>query len=445
MISYLKLLRRFRRGVRALLACLVLAPVAVVWDSLPAAPAGRALTTIGSQASSTTTLYVAALTGSNLTFRAKVSGVPDSAATPTGSVTFAIEGSSGPVQCDGLTNTLPMSGGVATCKVTSALSASGLPDTAWATYSGDNNFTTSVGGLYTSDGNFNSSVPTTPTTSTTTTSTTTTTTTTTTTAPTTITTTQPSGTAGFGQPVMQVPNGYSLSQQVMDEKFAGTSLDSNWSHVMGGPCPDIPAWGGNGTPVVNNGLTLTNIGTYSVVDTCDPSTGRSLFTFPSGGFYLQVNFKTTDTANGFWPAIWFPYDNGIHPNANEIDLFEGGMTGYQNGSVIPYNHDIEMNYGGCSCQDSQWQQYFYNYASDVTQSFTTVGMEWVPGNHVNFYVGQGANRVLVGSDTNAANIGAFANYNLVMTPQGTPGGSGWHSQGPGTGSMYIAEVQVYSR
>ena len=72
-------------------------------------------------------------------------------------------------------------------------------------------------------------------------------------------------------------------------------------------------------------------------------------------------------------------------------------------------------------------------------------MEFVPGSHVNFYVGQGANRTLILSDTNAADIGSFANYNLVMTPQGTPGGSsGWHTQGPGTGSMYIAEVQVYS-
>ena len=74
----------------------------------------------------------------------------------------AIEGSSGPVQCDGLTNTVSMSGGGRRrARSTSALSASGLPDTAWATYSGDGSFTASGGALYTSDGNFNSSVPTT--------------------------------------------------------------------------------------------------------------------------------------------------------------------------------------------------------------------------------------------------------------------------------------------
>jgi hypothetical protein len=82
---------------------------------------------------------------------------------------------------------------------------------------------------------------------------------------------------------------------------------------------------------------------------------------------------------------------------------------------------------------------------DLTTHFVTLGLEWVPGSHVDFYLGQGANRTLILSDTNGATIGAFADYNLVLTPQGTPSSSsGWHTQGAGTGSMYIAEVQVYS-
>jgi hypothetical protein len=93
---------------------------------------------------------VVALAGtSSLTLRAKVTGVPSSAEIPTGTVTFAATGS-GPVQCDGLTNTVPMSGDVATSKVTSALVASGSPETAQATYSGDGNLTTSDGNFTTS-------------------------------------------------------------------------------------------------------------------------------------------------------------------------------------------------------------------------------------------------------------------------------------------------------
>jgi hypothetical protein len=61
-------------------------------------------------------------------------------------VTFSVSGS-GPIKCDGLTDTVAMSGGVATCKVTSALTVSGSPKTAQATYSGDGSFATSYGVL----------------------------------------------------------------------------------------------------------------------------------------------------------------------------------------------------------------------------------------------------------------------------------------------------------
>jgi len=275
----------------------------------------------------------------------------------------------------------------------------------------------------------------------------TTTTTTTTTVPST--TTQLSGTAGFGQPVMATPSGYAAANMILDDTFQGTSLDpSHWSDVMGGPVPDVGPWlGYGGRPIVDNGLTLTNAnGSASMVDTANPATGQNLFAFPVRGFYLQVNFKVSDMSNGFFPAIWFPYDNGIHPNANEMDLFEGGFLPSSYGLAgHPVDDTVESNYGGCSCQDPAWAQKVVDAGADITQHFVTLGMEWVPGSHVNFYLGQGATRTLILSDTNGANIGAFADYNLVITPQGTPSGSaGWHTQGAGTGSMYIAEVQVYA-
>ncbi len=428
MTSHVKPLRIFRCVVPTLVAAFALAPAAIVWDSSPAASSPTS--------DSLTNVFTVTLRGSTTpTLRAVVTGEPSGAASPTGTVSFFINGS-GPVQCDDLaTNTIAMSGGVATCKITSALVGSGSPETAQAMYSGDGSFSASDGSVTSSDGSFTPGSSTDPGTG----------------------TPQPqpepappSGdTAGFGQPIMATPPGYSSSNLLMDDTFS--SLDPNtWSDIMGGPCPSVGAWGGYGTePVIasGGGVTLTNDNGVSVLNTCNPKTGQNLFTFPSAGFYLQVNFEVTDTSNGFWPAIWFPAAPGApSTHDHEIDLYEGGFL-----SSHPINDTLEGNYGGATNatygDPDGFDQWFAD-APDTTQNFTTLGMEFVPGQHVNFYVGQGANRQLVLSDTNTANIGSFSDYNLVMTPQGAPcsgsGNNGWHTCGNGRGSMKIAEVQVYS-
>jgi hypothetical protein len=244
---------------------------------------------------------------------------------------------------------------------------------------------------------------------------------------------------------MAPPAGYSTANLVWDDGFQGTTLDStHWSNVVGGPVP-IPQWGNCcGTPVVNNGLKVANTtNPRSNADTSNPATGKALFHFPSA-FYLQVRFKVTDTSQGFWPAIWFPYDDWTTQsnepvNGNEIDLFEGGMLGGAC-TQADINSCVEFNYGGASTQDPQWDQGFYNVGYDITQNFVTMGVEVVPGQHAKFYV----NGKLVLDDEKGANIGSVPNYNLQITPQGSPGTTGWHTNGPGSGSMSIAEVQVYS-
>jgi len=74
---------------------------------------------------------------------ATVTGSPASAGVPTGTVTFAITGSSGTVSCDA-SNTVALSSGHATCTVSSALVLSGSPYRVTATYNGDGNFTTAT-------------------------------------------------------------------------------------------------------------------------------------------------------------------------------------------------------------------------------------------------------------------------------------------------------------
>jgi hypothetical protein len=201
-------------------------------------------------------------------------------------------------------------------------------------------------------------------------------------------------------------------------------------------------------PLINNGATLSNTANQNL-DTANPTTRTTLFHFPSAGFYLQVRFKVSDTSQGFFPAIWFPFDNWCcipnpNPNApkngNEIDFYEGGMLGGQCATAATANDCVEFNYGGGGSLDpGNFDQGFYNVGYDITQNFVTVGAEVVPGQHVKMWY----NSHLVLDDENGANIGAQPNYNLEITPQGTPGGS-WHTQGPGTGTMYISEVQVYS-
>ena len=136
---HIKPLQLLRSGGPALLAGLALAPAAIVWDSSPAASASNVTT-------STSLFPVALADAASPTLRAKVTAEdPSVTATPTGTVSFTINGSE-PVQCDGLaTNTVSMSGGVATCKVTSALPESGSPATAQATYGGDETFAPSTG------------------------------------------------------------------------------------------------------------------------------------------------------------------------------------------------------------------------------------------------------------------------------------------------------------
>jgi hypothetical protein len=182
----------------------------------------------------------------------------------------------------------------------------------------------------------------------------------------------------------------------------------------------------------------------SNLDTSNPSTGQVLFHFPAGGFYLQVRFKVTDLSQGFFPAIWFPLDNfNTDPNepvhGGEIDLFEGGMLGGACSSSATANDCVEYNYGGC-CDPDGMVQGFDNVGYDITKNFVTMGLELVPGSHANFYI----NGALVLTDSNGPTIGSVPNYNLEITPQGSPGNVGWHTSGAGTGSMEIAEIQVYS-
>ena len=86
------------------------------------------------------------VTGQSVSFTATVAAKSPATGTPTGSVTFAINGTGGgSVACDTTGDTVPLSGDTATCSVAAGLLAQYSPYTVSATYSGDSNFATSSG------------------------------------------------------------------------------------------------------------------------------------------------------------------------------------------------------------------------------------------------------------------------------------------------------------
>ena len=95
----------------------------------------------------TTTSLISAsnptVTGQSVDFTATVGVLSPATGTPTGSVTFAINGTGGgSVACDS-GDSVPLTGNMASCSVAAGLLAQFSPYTVTATYSGDSNFVTS--------------------------------------------------------------------------------------------------------------------------------------------------------------------------------------------------------------------------------------------------------------------------------------------------------------
>jgi hypothetical protein len=88
------------------------------------------------------------VTGQSVTYTATVAPTSPSTGSPTGSVTFAINGTGGgSVACDITGDTVPLSGGSASCTISAGLSAKFSPYAVSASYSGDTNYKPSAGNV----------------------------------------------------------------------------------------------------------------------------------------------------------------------------------------------------------------------------------------------------------------------------------------------------------
>jgi len=330
-----------------------------------------------------------------------------------------------------------MSGGVATCKITSVLPASTSPETAQAIYGADDNFAPSVGTYTSNDGTFTSGAD--PTT---------TTTTTTTTPP-------PSG-------GMAAPAGYTNQRLIFDDQFSGTRLDTaKWTTLMGangvvwnnqGTLPagytgQNSGSGQNGGAVLNasqltvdNGLTITaqqnttgvQEGNYPWIGGVINTMGK--FTLPSTGWYVQAKIRWPDTTAGMWPSLWF-MPPGSGPS-NELDGFEGG---FDNPGLGPQNQLIHYDY----FSPSGSIQHMANVGVDMSAGYHTYGVEYIPNVSIKYYFDGVLEATTSGVPIPAESYEIMINLMVALAST-----SGLHTV-PTPGSypattMGVAEVQAYT-
>ena len=259
---------------------------------------------------------------------------------------------------------------------------------------------------------------------------------------------------------MAPPVGYSTTQLIFDDQFAGTSLNTaHWNTVMDGQGNSI--WNSNGLPVgdsaagtqvhqtyfspsqvtVSNGLNLS-----MVPDTRYSSLGygyrsgvvTSQDKFTLRGGYVQIKAKMSDSSQGGWPAIWFidPRGGG---GSEEIDLQEGGFTPAEAGlpSNTPENNVFVSTYHTPSGSQSDFA---YATRDPMNAGFNIYGMEYIPGRSIKTYF----NGRLVGSWS--TNISTTPYEIVIWNSQASPSTSGFHTTGvsPNPSDMRVAEVQAYA-
>jgi len=260
------------------------------------------------------------------------------------------------------------------------------------------------------------------------------------------------GMAGFGQPQMTAPPGYTTL--VFDDPFAGSSLSAaNWN--------DCGAWGTGGP----GGCGVTNQATHdtffstaqlSVKDglsiglrndaTAGYSTeGGYAFSVPtfSGTFFVQVRAAMEDTRVGQWPGIWLLPTNG--GGCSEIDMHEGGFLNNETGAPAgtPVNNAYAPNYHAPGCSVSVSMQPGFAWHTDLT-GFNTYGMELNTATQsVKFFL----NGTLAA--TESGNVQAGLTWRVILwNAAASSGAQGYHTfsaggVAAGDNVMNVTEVQVW--
>lgn len=200
---------------------------------------------------------------------------------------------------------------------------------------------------------------------------------------------------------MAPPPGYSQSQLLFEDQFAGSALNlNNWNPNLGDALRGRYTGGGvlpsplSGQPsgkldgeyfspsqitTAPSGLTLTAqqnavVAGYTWVSGCISTYGK--FATPPPGFYAQFRAKQPDCSTGMWCRIFFLDLNG----ANEIDLQNGGVwpSPSYNATMAP---SLEIGTTAAPLN--------INTNTDLTANYHIYGVEYISGNSIKiFFDGQ---------------------------------------------------------
>ena len=254
---------------------------------------------------------------------------------------------------------------------------------------------------------------------------------------------------------MPPPPGYTGSQLIFEDQFAGNTLDSSkWTTYMAGQggscwnCSGLPAGdsaAGTGThetyfspsqDVVNGGLSLDMVPDFSHSGYLTRSgvvTTYQRFSLTSG--YIQIKAQLPDSSGGGWPAIWLLDPNG-DGNSQEIDLQEGGFT---SGTGLPAGTpENEVFVSTYHARLGVQSSFSYATPTAMDTGEHVYGIEYLPGQSIKTYF----DGKLVGDWTTDIST---APYELILwNAQASGAAGGYHTSGsPNTSTMTVAEVQAY--
>jgi beta-glucanase (GH16 family) len=259
------------------------------------------------------------------------------------------------------------------------------------------------------------------------------------------------------------------SRLLFSDRFDGTALDrSNWNtyitsrqakgHPWTDPRPAPDGSGGrNGCSFgaqyflpsqvsVDHGLNLTASRT-STSGWCNQTDSVSTFAWRSGvvstynhfqfnGGYVSVTMKAPP-GDGMWPGLWMlPGPGGHHGDDFEIDLQEGGFAPPTPASeTYAWNlHQGSKTWGGT-----------VKTGADLSSSYHTYGLDWIPGQSLTWYLDGKRMANLTRAQANIPDEPMELILDLAVA---NTTASGWHQPYDSTttspSTMHVSSVQVWS-
>jgi beta-glucanase (GH16 family) len=266
------------------------------------------------------------------------------------------------------------------------------------------------------------------------------------------------------------PSGYNSNELIFNETASGNSINSSrWNTFItsggargstwntndrGGSSPATPSPDYDAEYDLPGQVSEAN-GVIDIRATRTPTEGMlggvpAVYPFASGvvctygkfeftGGYVQIEAKMPGGA-GMWPGLWMlPGSGATGKSPYEIDIFEGGADdggpGTSPNDMYAWHlHTPTGVFGAVT-----------NSKINLTTSFNTYGLMWVPGKLIRWYL----DGRLIGSLSSARAPIPDEPMDLIMNLQvATAAASGWHSvydrETPVTSDMQISGVQVYS-